>query len=322
MTRRRAQQLGLEGAQSTVAGRPAGRGARNPHGRGTLQSDRLRTGRYPHSPFFSPRGKKFGPATPSTTIRRLMPSTRNHRWIWAVFFVTVFPATAIHFSCVAVLGPGSWGSGVEEKEPLVEAAGERPDLAPYVEQWKAARDAGPVAETSPPWVVASLGDREGDVVWADRVADNGDAVVLTAGGGNWTEQQRLFVSRGTKTELREVEIPAGMILRHPTLLKSEGQTRLIVGRWNSWAVPPMQKLSRYSKSWFNSTLRPEHSLFAYDDEMGAFENARSRRRSQTLAGPITGRNRAIRRARDDAPQPARLGARLRDHRDRRLDQRG
>lgn len=200
-----------------------------------------------------------------------MPSTRNHRWIWAVFFVTVFPATAIHFSCVAVLGPGSWGSGVEEKEPLVEAAGERPDLAPYVEQWKAARDAGPVAETSPPWVVASLGDREGDVVWADRVADNGDAVVLTAGGGNWTEQQRLFVSRGTKTELREVEIPAGMILRHPTFLKSEGQTRLIVGRWNSWAVPPMQKLSRYSKSWFNSTLRPEHSLFAYDDEMGAFE---------------------------------------------------
>ncbi len=200
-----------------------------------------------------------------------MASNRNRRWIWAVFFVTVFPVAVVHFSCVAVLGPGSWGSGVEEKEPLMEPARGRPDLAPYVEQWEAARNAGQTAEVSPAWAVESLGVRAGDIVWADRFEGTGQSVLLTAGGGNWTEQQRLYLSTGPEAELREVEIPAEMILRRPTLLKSGGQTQLIVGRWNSWAVSPTQKLSRYRKSWFDPTLRPEHSLFAYDEETGAFE---------------------------------------------------
>ena len=209
--------------------------------------------------------------SPSTTISRLMPSNRNRRWIWAVFFVTVFPVFAVHFSCVAVLGPGSWGSGVEEKAPLIEPARRRPDLAPYVEQWEAARNAEQATEAFPAWAIESLGDREGDIVWADRTDENGDAVVLTAGGKNWTEQQRLYLSTGSEAGLREVEIPSEMILRHPTFLKSGDQVKLVLGRWNSWAVSPTQKLSRYRKSWFDPTLRPEYSLFAYDEETGAFE---------------------------------------------------
>ncbi len=201
-----------------------------------------------------------------------MASNRNRRWIWAVFFVTVFPVSAVHFSCVAVLGPGSWGSGVEEKEPLMEAARERPDVVPYIEQWEAARNAEQAAEASPlAWAVELLGDREGDIVWADRTNEYGDTVVLTASGKNWTEQQRLYLSTGSEAGLREVEIPAEMILRRPTFLKNGGPTQLIVGRWNSWAVSPTRKLSRYRKSWFDPSLRPENSLFAYDDKTGAFE---------------------------------------------------
>ena len=201
-----------------------------------------------------------------------MPSPRDRRWILAVFFVTVFPLTVVHFSCVAVLGPGSWGSGVEEKEPAVESARERPDLAPYAQEWEAVRDASGEAAADPPdWAIEVLGDRGGDIVWADRLDENGPAALLTSGGNNWTEQQQLFLSEGSEAAPREVEIPADMIVRHPTFLRKGDQVLLVLGRWNSWAVSPTQKLRRYGKSWFDPTLRPENSLYAYDPKTETLE---------------------------------------------------
>ena len=194
-----------------------------------------------------------------------MPDNRNRRWILAVFFVTVFPLSAVHFSCVAVLGPGSWGSGVEEKDPILQSARERPDLAPYIEEWETVRKTSEEAPaTSPVWAVEALGDREGDIVWVDRIEETGHAVLLTTDGSNWTEGQNLYVSEGSEAPLREVEIPGDMIIERPTLLRKGNEVILVLGRWNSWAVSPTQKLSRYSKSWFDPTLRPENSLYVYD----------------------------------------------------------
>ncbi len=196
-----------------------------------------------------------------------MPSTRNRRWILAVFFVTVFPVSAVHFSCVAVLGPGSWGSGVEEKDPILQSVRERPDLARYVEEWETVRKTSDEAPaTSPVWAVEALGDRVSDIVWADRIKETGHAVLLTADGSNWTEHQSLSLFEGSGAMLREAAIPRDMIVERPTLLKKGDEVILVLGRWNSWAVSPTQKLSRYTKSWFDATLRPENSLYLYDLE--------------------------------------------------------
>ena len=198
-----------------------------------------------------------------------MPAARHRRWIGAVFFVIVFPLAAVHFSCVAVLGPGSWGSGVEQKEPTVHPAEQRVDLAAYADEWETNRHAAPA---SPPgWAVERLEDQEEELVWADRLKETGHAALLTSGGKNWTEKQKLYVSESSAAPFQQVEIPSGMILQRPAFLWKGAEAMLAVGRWNSWAVSPTEKLSRYGKSWFNPALRPENSIYIYGWEAGVFE---------------------------------------------------
>jgi hypothetical protein len=63
-----------------------------------------------------------------------------------------------------------------------------------------------------------------------------------------------------------------MILERPTLLSRGGEMFLVVGRWRPWAVPPLEKLSRYLKSYADPTLRPEFSLYVYRLSTGALEH--------------------------------------------------
>ena len=251
-----------------------------------------------------------------------MPSPRNRRWILAILFVTVFPVTAVHFSCVAVLGPGSWGSGVEEKEPALQSARERPDLAPYAQEWEAVRDASGEAAADPPdWAIEVLGDRGGDIVWADRLDENGPAALLTAGGNNWTEQQRLFLSGVSEAALREVEIPADMIVRRPTFLRKGDQVLLVLGRWNSWGRFSDAKTTSLREELVRPDAAARKLPLCIRRENRDTRNTGSRRRPQTVGRPHEGRDRTLRRARDNPPQPARLGTRRRSNRNYRFPQR-
>ena len=64
-----------------------------------------------------------------------MPAAKNRRWIWAVLFVVLFPLFATHFSCIAVLGPGTWGSGLEEKLPSIVPGNSNPRVAGYAKEF-------------------------------------------------------------------------------------------------------------------------------------------------------------------------------------------
>jgi hypothetical protein len=62
-----------------------------------------------------------------------------------------------------------------------------------------------------------------------------------------------------------------MILEQPTLMKRGGDTFVVVARWAPWALSPLDKLSRYLRSYADSTLRPEFSLYLYRLPSGPLE---------------------------------------------------
>jgi hypothetical protein len=66
-----------------------------------------------------------------------MRSKPTRRGLFAVLLAVLFPALAIHVSCVAVLGPGTWGSGMEEKVPELRPAASNPAVEPYAREFRA-----------------------------------------------------------------------------------------------------------------------------------------------------------------------------------------
>ena len=243
------------------------------------------------------------------------------RWLPAVLLVIFFPLAAVHFSCVAVLGPGSWGSGVEEKTPELLPAGGNPELLQYIDEFSAP------APERPGWD-GDLSGLEGTVVFADRLEDedglddaldqdatgdqhdtdlegSGDPhdisdlggydgsagdddlghnedlgrnddlghnepwVVQTArAGGNWTQGQRLYLRAPGGGRFRELDIARDMIVDRPTLLRKGSSVVLVFGRWNSWAISALDKISRYLRSYLDSSLLPEYSLYVHDISEG------------------------------------------------------
>jgi len=196
-----------------------------------------------------------------TSNQRESPAPAR-RWVPAVLLVILFPVAAVHFSCIAVLGPGSWGSGVEEKTPELLAAGAKPELRQYIAEFTAEEPA------RPGWSGDSSG-LEGVVVFTDHLEDKALWVIQTArGGANWTQGQRVYLRGPGADRFRELDITRDGIVDRPTLLREGSSVVLVYGRWNSWAIPPLHKISRYLRSYFNKSLLPEYSLYLHDFNEG------------------------------------------------------
>jgi hypothetical protein len=200
--------------------------------------------------------------------RGRMAAQPNRRWILAILLVVLFPALAIHVSCVAVLGPGTWGSGMEQKLPQLLPAASNPLVEQYAREFANAK----TADAKPPEATGDLGEVEsglrGKVFWIDRLEPENLSVIATHEGSSWVEQQHFYLSRAAGPPqqgagTRELDLAPGMILEMPTLMKRGAETFVVVARWLPWGVPPLQKLSRYVRSYWDATLRPETSLYLY-----------------------------------------------------------
>lgn len=185
----------------------------------------------------------------------------------AVLLVVLFPALAVHVSCVAVMGPGTWGSGMEEKLPELLPAAANPAIAAYAREF-ASSDAPDQAVQG---VAHSESSLQGKVFWTDRLARADLAVIGTHEGRTWVQNQHFYLSRGNGGAIRELDFPRTMILERPTLMERSGEMFIVVGRWLPWAVSPLNKLSRYLQSYRDPTLRPEFSLYLYPLRSGPLE---------------------------------------------------
>jgi hypothetical protein len=189
-----------------------------------------------------------------------MPPPKNRRWIFAILVATVFPAIAVHVSCVAALGPGTWGSGLEEKLPEILPLSSNAQAQAYAREFSQRVEQG--VEPALPEAPGSEAPWKGKTVWTD--AHQGSWVILTHMGENWTLGQHLYLWNESSRNLEEIPRPAGWIVENPAWIERAGHAAVVYGRWNSWALSPAGKLGRYARSWFDSQLRPEFSLYIYD----------------------------------------------------------
>lgn len=182
----------------------------------------------------------------------MQPQEKSRRWLFAVATAVIFPALAFHASCIAVMGPGAWGSGMEEAYPEWHQPTER------VERYVSALAAD--AASGMPHMDQPEAPADVEFSGAVRQTFQGreQAVVLTAEGERWTDQQRLYVVEGSSA--RELPIPSGHVVTNPVILRG----RVIYERWNPWAISAGEKLKRYVASWSDVTLRPEVALYAFD----------------------------------------------------------
>ena len=190
-----------------------------------------------------------------------MSCNHSYRWIWAVLFVTVVPIVAVHISCVAILGPGSWGSGVEEKIPAIQSIYEKPDLSTYPKEWKTVANTTEEIPTDiAPWAIEKLGDLKEELVSADRIKATGRTVILTTSSD---ARQKLYFPEAAGKPMNQISIPPGKSFLNLTLLKKDLETLVTLVCWNPWSISPLEKLTRYFRSWQQPTLRPEYYIYAY-----------------------------------------------------------
>ena len=186
-----------------------------------------------------------------------MPAkAKNTPWLLAIATAVLFPALILHATCVAVLGPGTWGSG------LVEILPELREPTPSVERYRASIATGAEADSGQEPAAALLaGSRvEGSVTWAQRQGDR--ELYLTEDRQRTPPRQRLYVGRGGA--IRETPVPDGHLIVRP---QWAGE-RVLYERWNPWAIPPARKLGRYVASWADPSLRPEAALYISDGQGG------------------------------------------------------
>jgi hypothetical protein len=103
----------------------------------------------------------------------------------------------------------------------------------------------------------------GQVFSTDYSPTQGLAAIATHEGSTWVERQHFYLWRHETQSARRLDLPAGMILEHPVLLRRGDETFVVFGRWQSWALSPLEKLRRYLRSYGDATLRPENSLYLY-----------------------------------------------------------
>ncbi len=206
-----------------------------------------------------------------------MSAKKKKSWILAILVATVFPAIAFHASCVAVLGPGSWGSGLEERIPEFLPAASNPAVQAYAQEFSGHPEEKPRLDLPEGLDPATL---RGTVVWVDALDEAGLWVIQTYDGKNWTEGQRVYLWANSGPQaaerreranpgtprLEEIGIGRVRIVERPTLIRQGDTMALVYGRWHSWAIPATEKLTRYARSWLDPELRPEFSLYIYDVE--------------------------------------------------------
>ncbi len=172
--------------------------------------------------------------------------------MFAILTAVLFPAVVFHGTCIAVLGPGTWGSGMEETLP--EFHKPTPALRQLVESLETARS--PVQGNSEGAEAPELAGLPGRVRWTNTT--NGRRVYLTESADGGGARQRLFADSGNG--LHEVGLPGGFIVARP---QSVGHT-IIAECWNPWAIPPTRKLARYVASWADPKLRPEVAIYQFE----------------------------------------------------------
>ena len=211
----------------------------------------------------------------------MLNSAQKYRWILAVSTAVLFPALILHTTCVAVMGPGTWGSGIEEALPPFKRP--TPPIERYQQEF--ARTAAATSEADHSLPQDAESGIVGTVRWIDRSGDR--RVFLTEEPSGGATRQRLYVLEGDK--LREAPIPAGHIVARP---KWAGQ-RIIYERWNPWAIPALHKLRRYVASWNDPSLRPEVSLYGSQAD---FTDWRHLMPGHSLAVAPDGQNAALLRS--------------------------
>lgn len=182
-------------------------------------------------------------------------SQRNRKWPLAILAAVAFPALVLHGTCVSVLGPGTWGSGLVETPPDLKAP--TPAVEAYRQEFQAdARITETGEEAMASQTPAGL---TGSIVWTHAWDDR----VLYLTEGAEPSRRRLYVADTSSTP-REVALPSGHLVAHPQWT-ADG---IVYVRWNPWAVPPASKLRRYVASWFDPSLRPEASLYGDSSDTG------------------------------------------------------
>ena len=189
-----------------------------------------------------------------------MSTANSKRWIWAILLAVLFPLFAVHFSCVAIMGPGTWGSGLEEKLPEISPAASNSRLGPYLEEF-----AGQAHATSPDvQIPPQAGSLRGRAVFSDHIEPEGLWVVQVHVGERWVDDQRIVLWHSGASEYERVAIPEGMIVENPVFIRRGGRVILVFTRWQSWFLPMAGKVGRFWRSVFDKPLRPEYSLYLYD----------------------------------------------------------
>ncbi len=182
-----------------------------------------------------------------------MKRTRqNRRWVFAVMTAVLFPALAFHASCIAVMGPGAWGSGLEEADP------ERHEPTELIRRYAAeladrpSGDFPDATDLQPPPDAQFEGKIRQSYIGSDQ------AVYLTAEGDRWTDRQHLYLRENSS--ISELSLETAHTLTRPRILRRQ----VLYERWDPWAVSATQKIRRYISSWVDETKQPEASLYVYD----------------------------------------------------------
>ena len=184
---------------------------------------------------------------------------KSRRWLLALAAAVLFPALAFHASCIAVMGPGTWGSGMQEAYPEFQPATK--DALEYHAEFAALPQGDfPALPRLPPPSSDSI---VGDVRQSDRAASR--TVWLTSEGSALSDRQHLYSL--VDDDLTEIPMPAGHFVTRPRLFGE----RLLYERWNPWAVSAVRKLRRYVASWVDPTLRPEAALYEYNPSADEWE---------------------------------------------------
>ena len=189
-----------------------------------------------------------------------MPESRSSRkWPLAILAAVAFPALVLHTTCIAVLGPGSWGSGLVETLPEFQAP------TPAVEAYRHEFEAPPPSARNGQGLRAGRIPPEiaGSVTWQHAMGKR----KLYLAKGPAAPRQRLYVSDDAGQSVREVSLPSGHLVARPQWT-AQG---IVYVRWNPWAIPPAGKLRRYVASWIDPTLRPEASLYGRSRDSGEWK---------------------------------------------------